>query len=247
MMKIFIVSYSSRDEVQKIKMEVLNDDTVGTVSERLREKIAAPVSNFEFYDEESGKFRDLERASLFRNRNTFYQVLVVEEPVNLAETLLIEGRSFDISGGLEIQGHPLYIGEHSNHSEGTGLNTWDGAVVLAKFLDLSENHHLVRGKKVLELGAGTGTAGLACALIGSSLTVLTDLQYTLPNLKHNAALVQTYINSKTTQLSAPSSPTSTTAASVFVSPLDWFEPLSFVSPVHYLPSSSMATWDVILG
>ena len=54
---------------------------------------------------------------------------------------------------------------------GTGLITWDGAVVLAKYLETVPSFLL--NKNVLELGAGTGLAGMAATLLGAKATLLT--------------------------------------------------------------------------
>ena len=45
---------------------------------------------------------------------------------------------------------------------------------------------LVRGKRVLELGAGTGFAGIAAAVAGARSVVLTDLDIVVPLLQRNA-------------------------------------------------------------
>ncbi len=45
------------------------------------------------------------------------------------------------------------------------LSVWDAAVVIAKYME--KNHHAMQGKRVLELGAGTGLAGLAAAALGA--------------------------------------------------------------------------------
>ena len=92
---------------------------------------------------------------------------------------------------LEREGFPIGAGRRlvvrgvENSGQGTGLTTWDGAVVLAKYLE----HHLgpsfLAGKRVLETGAGTGLVGLACAALGAAAVTLTDLPYTLGNLEAN--------------------------------------------------------------
>ena len=45
----------------------------------------------------------------------------------------------------------------------------------------------VRGRSVVELGAGAGLAGLACKVLGAARVVLTDLPENLPLLQRNAA------------------------------------------------------------
>ena len=85
---------------------------------------------------------------------------------------------------------------------GTGSSVWDGAVVLARFL---ETHpHLVCGKRVLELGAGTGFGGLCAAALGAASVTLTDIEACLPLLRENAAGVD----------------------GVVVEALDWTEPVA---------------------
>ena len=61
--------------------------------------------------------------------------------------------------------------EREEASRGTGLITWDGAIVLAKYLETHPT--IVHGKSVLELGAGTGVAGIAAVLLGASSALLT--------------------------------------------------------------------------
>ncbi|CAH0368391.1 unnamed protein product [Pelagomonas calceolata] len=85
---------------------------------------------------------------------------------------------------------------------GTGSSVWDGAVVLARFLETHPS--LVRGKRVLELGAGTGFGGLCAAALGASNVTLTDIEACLPLLRENAAGVD----------------------GVVVEALDWTEPVA---------------------
>ena len=53
--------------------------------------------------------------------------------------------------------------------------TWDGAIVLAKYLETFPD--TVRNKNVLELGAGTGVAGMAASLLGAKNVLLTGREH----------------------------------------------------------------------
>eukprot|EP01039_Chlorochromonas_danica_P001678 gene1678-1832_t len=141
--------------------------------------------------------------------------------------MMIAGRSFNTDeSGLAIghQGGRILIQEVSAAALGTGLVSWDGAVVLAKYLESHEE--IIRGKHVLEVGAGTGIAGMAAALLGASSVILTDLPYALSNLQSNIArtidnnshlIDHNHLNSKM---------------------LDWKDPNTYPIDHH---------WEVILG
>ena len=50
-----------------------------------------------------------------------------------------------------------------------GCVVWDAAIVLSKYLDtkfFGNRHNSLEKKRVIELGSGTGTVGLAAALKG---------------------------------------------------------------------------------
>ncbi|KAG5179305.1 putative methyltransferase-domain-containing protein [Tribonema minus] len=65
-----------------------------------------------------------------------------------------------------------------------GSIVWDAEVVLAHHLDATVSKSL-RGMSVLELGAGTGLAGIVAARLGAHV-VLTDQAKLLPQLQRNA-------------------------------------------------------------
>lgn len=54
-----------------------------------------------------------------------------------------------------------------------GTRVWDCAPCMSRWFEKGD---LVRGKTILELGAGTGLLGLACAALGAKKVVLTDIQ-----------------------------------------------------------------------
>ena len=57
----------------------------------------------------------------------------------------------------------------------TGFRTWEAALFLAAYLSSSEGNHLVTGKDVLELGAGTGFLSILCAKhLGAQRVLATD-------------------------------------------------------------------------
>ncbi|KAK7254404.1 lysine N-methyltransferase [Aureococcus anophagefferens] len=66
-----------------------------------------------------------------------------------------------------------------------GNEVWPGGKVLGEWL--AARPELVRGRAVLELGAGAGLPGLVAAAAGAASTTLTDLPEALPLLRANAA------------------------------------------------------------
>ena len=60
-------------------------------------------------------------------------------------------------------------------SGGTGFRTWEAALHLASYLASDEGTALVDGKRVLELGSGTGMLSILCAkCLGSAHVTATD-------------------------------------------------------------------------
>ena len=53
----------------------------------------------------------------------------------------------------------------------TGQHVWEGGEVLARWI--IENKHIFEGKRVLELGSGTGVSGLVCSHFAKN-TVMSD-------------------------------------------------------------------------
>jgi predicted nicotinamide N-methyase len=163
---------------------------------------------------------------LLSTNNPTHLLLRMHPPSSASETKMITGRSFDIlSKGLSIGEHSrVVVQEVSDADKGTGLVSWDGSIVLGKYLEIHPD--IVRNKKVLELGAGTGVAGLSAGLLGASKVLLTDLQYTLDNLRRNIAETvnaNTHLPNLSQSLSAVH--------------LDW-------SDFHTYPESD---WEVVLG
>eukprot|EP00960_Hanusia_phi_P062562 765196-Hanusia_phi.AAC.2 len=63
----------------------------------------------------------------------------------------------------------------------SSVTVWDSALVAACVL--CKRSALIQGKRVLELGSGTGLLGCVCAALGAELVVMTDLAGVCPRLK----------------------------------------------------------------
>ncbi|GMI38307.1 hypothetical protein TeGR_g13431 [Tetraparma gracilis] len=73
---------------------------------------------------------------------------------------------------------------------GTGTTVWRAGLQLARLLTSPSPpslSHLIENKRVLELGSGTGLAGLAAGGAGASSLLLTDLPPVLPLLRSNVS------------------------------------------------------------
>ncbi|CAE6972236.1 Vcpkmt, partial [Symbiodinium sp. CCMP2456] len=71
---------------------------------------------------------------------------------------------------------------------GIGGGVWDGGLVLLEYLAHPAQRTRLEGRRVLELGSGTGLVGLGCALLGAQEVLLTDLPDVTALLDFNVAL-----------------------------------------------------------
>ena len=78
-------------------------------------------------------------------------------------------RSFELGGGAQAC---LCLESASTDHDLTGQVVWPVSVVLARFV--ASRGAALAGKRVVELGAGTGLAGLAAARAGAARVTLTD-------------------------------------------------------------------------
>lgn len=81
------------------------------------------------------------------------------------------------------------------HEDKTGLSIWGTSIVLSRWL--AEQSETLRGKTVLELGAGCGLGGLTTVILcGAKGVCMTDVNSkTLDNLRHNINLNQAALGS----------------------------------------------------
>ena len=78
------------------------------------------------------------------------------------------------------------LGLAGEDRDATARLCWDAAFPMAQFL--CENPTLVKGRDVVELGAGPGLPGVVAAKLGASRVTLTDLPSELELLRTNASL-----------------------------------------------------------
>lgn len=109
-----------------------------------------------------------------QQRNWVTYTLLPQDSPNLAQepTLrLLENRSVISGAGT------------------TGLRTWEAALHLASYLLSPQSVASVKGKRVIELGAGTGLLSILCAShLGAAQTIATDGDEGVVNaLRENAA------------------------------------------------------------
>ena len=97
-----------------------------------------------------------------------------------------------LAGGVTIVVEQSLDGPMPLEADGTNRRIWPTACVLSTYLSL--HPRLVRGKRIVELGSGSGAVGLACAALGASFVAITDVEDALPlireNVKRNSAVVE---------------------------------------------------------
>ncbi|KAJ1453402.1 putative methyltransferase-domain-containing protein [Pelagophyceae sp. CCMP2097] len=88
---------------------------------------------------------------------------------------------------IRVGGETMIISQDSNSSD-CGTVLWEVAVIWARLLDAGALPDLaadkIAGRRILELGAGCGVAGMALALRGARVT-FTDLPALVPHLEAN--------------------------------------------------------------
>ncbi|KAI8782624.1 protein N-lysine methyltransferase METTL21A [Biomphalaria glabrata] len=112
-----------------------------------------------------------------------------------------------------------FVIEQNWQGVGVAAVVWDSAVVLGEYLQ--DHRHLIQGKKVLELGAGTGLAGMVAAALGADV-IVTERESAMPHL--TSTVLANSPNRKHWKIKA--------------SVLDWTQ------PIHYKTYSDV---DVVLG
>ncbi|XP_061688182.1 EEF1A lysine methyltransferase 3-like isoform X2 [Syngnathoides biaculeatus] len=81
-----------------------------------------------------------------------------------------------------VMGQTLKITQLFGANLGVAAPVWESAQYLCRYFE--EQHVEWRGRRVIELGAGTGVVGILAACLGADVT-LTDLPVALPQLEAN--------------------------------------------------------------
>ena len=79
----------------------------------------------------------------------------------------------------------------------TGHVAWASGIALCRWL--VSKRTLIKHKRVIDLGSGTGLVGLVCAKLDAACVTLTDLPEVLKHLKHNAELNELSVNIESLQ------------------------------------------------
>lgn len=91
------------------------------------------------------------------------------------------------NGKLKFNNKPVFLRETGEMEYPYGDTTFVAALVTAKSLEYSFKNEM-KGARVIELGAGTGTLGLVSAALGARDVILTDLDVSIDQLKNNVEL-----------------------------------------------------------
>lgn len=100
------------------------------------------------------------------------------EPSEISAAMEKQKIEYTVSGNILHIRHPhVYLWEKPSLIAGsgtTGYRTWPAALHLSTFLTTSAGRRLVEGKRLVELGAGTGLVSLVSLVLGAETVLATD-------------------------------------------------------------------------
>lgn len=133
-----------------------------------------------------------------------------------------EHRGEEYDEGIVVGGHRVKIVEEGNQGRGTAWCVWDGSIVLVRHLEADPDSIGEGLCRIVELGAGTGIAGLCTAVLFPKVHVcLTDVEEALPALATNVGMNVELVGNR-----------------VSVEACDWTSPNDAIVK---------ATWDVVIA
>ncbi|CEG42629.1 Putative N2,N2-dimethylguanosine tRNA methyltransferase [Plasmopara halstedii] len=188
----------------------------------------------EVYDQKLQRFTPLDDLSQLGERRSRVSITLTNANAVFPDhtCLALPSRSFgsdvSVSDYFKIDGRMVHIGEIGNSGKGTGLITWDGSVVLAKYLE-HERRRDIAGSRVVELGAGTGLVGIAAALLGAKQVILSDLSYVIDNLAKNVAETKKLADAVGKPIQCD----------ILTQELDWFNPPTDLKDIDFVLASDV--------
>ncbi|NXO02915.1 EFMT3 methyltransferase, partial [Rhinopomastus cyanomelas] len=93
--------------------------------------------------------------------------------------------AFPVRRRFRFCGRSLRIVQRHGPGLGTAGAVWEAALFLCRFLE--QQRFDLRGRSVIELGAGTGIVGIVAALLGGDVTI-TDQPVALEQIRENVGL-----------------------------------------------------------
>lgn len=231
---IFLVQLSQNDTYQRLKANV---STLFQAKQLLTETYNCSHTNIEVLDGANHQYLIDDSLDITHYRHLF---VFINIPSNSPQ-LSIAGGLFSIDN-LTIFGKSITLPSvRRNGTEDidgcTGLTSWDGAVLLAKYME--QHRHLMKDQLVLELGSGTGIGGISAHAAGAAYVLCTDLGYALDNLRHTISLNVDQAE----------------AVTITATRLDWFDPHSYPTPFLHTIRPSLGDyqdayetrWDVVIA
>ncbi|XP_077582680.1 EEF1A lysine methyltransferase 3-like [Stigmatopora nigra] len=103
-----------------------------------------------------------------------------DDPFPADECLFAD--TFSQESIYKLMGQELKITQIFGANLGVAAPVWESAIRLCRYFEKQRVE--LRGRRVIELGAGTGIVGIVAARLGANVT-LTDLPVTLPPLEAN--------------------------------------------------------------
>jgi Lysine methyltransferase len=163
-LRTVMFQFNNEDKIYKFRADKNLLNSRDRIAEFATSNIAGlGPFELEFMDPKTGRFTAT--FDVIGEGKRLVNVLIIRKS-GAGVVCMITGKAFDLRDGLRIGQYDLKIHEEAGAHLGTGLSIWDGSVLLAKYMEC--NSHLVKGKHVIEIGAGTGIAGMAAVLLNAA-------------------------------------------------------------------------------